>query len=111
MVDISRGIRFAARHEVGVRRRPVEMCEIDEASFAEEFAWAEEDDIPAEADAAEEDDIPVQVVARPRQVDILARQGRAVAEVIRPVGVAEMTCATSRRHKRRRPAGRTAWRR
>ena len=66
------------------------------------------DNIPVEADAAQEDDIPVQVVAKPRRVDILARQGRAAAEATRSAGAAETTCATSRRHRRRRPAGRPA---
>ena len=66
------------------------------------------DNIPVQADAAQNDDIPVQVVAEPRRADILARQGRAVADVIRPVGIAGMMCATSRRHRRWRPAGRPA---
>ncbi len=35
---------------------------------------------------------PEQTVAKPRQVEVLAAQGKTVAEAVRAIGVAEPTC-------------------
>ncbi len=38
---------------------------------------------------------PEEIVAKLRQVEVLAAQGKAVAEAVRAIGVAEQSCATS----------------
>ncbi len=38
---------------------------------------------------------PEEIVAKLRQVDVLASQGRSVADAIRAIGVTEVTYATS----------------
>src|SRR5215213_7967898 len=35
---------------------------------------------------------PEEIVAKPRQVDVLVSQGQAVADAIRSIGVTEVTC-------------------
>ncbi len=55
LIDGKRLLDLCVKHQVGVKRRSVEIYEIDDAFFAEKFARAEEDDIPVEADAAEDD--------------------------------------------------------
>ena len=37
-------------------------------------------------------DKPEEIVARLRQVDVLTSQGKSVADAIRAIGVAEVTC-------------------
>ena len=38
---------------------------------------------------------PEEIVAKLRQVEVLAAQGKAVAEAVRAIGVTEASCATS----------------
>ena len=38
---------------------------------------------------------PEEIVAKLRQVEVLAAQGKAVAEAVRAIGVTEQSCATS----------------
>ncbi len=38
---------------------------------------------------------PEEIVAKLRQVEVLAAQGKAVAEAVRSIGVTEQSCATS----------------
>ena len=40
---------------------------------------------------------PEEIVAKPRQVDVLVSQGRSVADAIRSIGVTEATCYRWRR--------------
>ncbi len=39
---------------------------------------------------------PEEIVAKPRQVEVLAAQGKAVAEAVRSIGVTGQSRATSR---------------
>jgi restriction system protein len=38
LIDGKRLLEFCVKHEVGIRRRPVELYEVDEAFFAEKFS-------------------------------------------------------------------------
>jgi hypothetical protein len=38
---------------------------------------------------------PEEIVAKLRQVEVLAAQGKSVAEAVRSIGVTEQSCATS----------------
>ena len=38
---------------------------------------------------------PEEIVAKLRQVEVLAAQGKPVAEAVRSIGVTEQSCATS----------------
>jgi hypothetical protein len=53
---------------------------------------------PYPSSSREEDEMakkghkPEEIVAKLRQVDVLASQGRSVADAIRAIGVTEVTC-------------------
>jgi hypothetical protein len=38
---------------------------------------------------------PEEIVAKPRQVDVLVSQGSSMADAIRQIGVSEVACATN----------------
>ena len=46
---------------------------------------------------------PEEIVAKLRQVEVLAAQGKSVAEAVRSIGVTEQSCATSCRGPRCSP--------
>lgn len=54
LIDGKRLLELCKKHEVGVKRRSVEIFEVDEAFFAEKFAPAEDDETGPELEEAEE---------------------------------------------------------
>jgi len=53
LIDGKRLLELCIKHEVGVKRRPVEIYEIDEAFFAEKFAPDEVNSSPIVSDNSE----------------------------------------------------------
>lgn len=53
LIDGKRLLDLCIKHQVGVKRRPVEIYEIDEAFFAEKFAHEEVEDVPPMTDDGE----------------------------------------------------------
>jgi restriction system protein len=50
LIDGKRLLELCVKHQVGIRRRPVEIYEVDEAFFAEKFSSDQMDSSPALAD-------------------------------------------------------------
>jgi restriction system protein len=55
LIDGKRLLDLCIKHEVGVKRRPVEIYEIDEAFFAEKFAGEEGDSKESALDVADDE--------------------------------------------------------
>jgi restriction system protein len=54
LVDGKRLLDLCIKHEVGIKRRPVEIYEIDEAFFAQKFGAVEDEEIVPTPDNADE---------------------------------------------------------
>jgi len=54
LIDGKRLLDLCVKHEVGVKRRPVEIFELDEAFFAEKFAPADDEETAPDLEDAEE---------------------------------------------------------
>lgn len=54
LVDGKRLLDLCIKHEVGIKRRPVEIYEIDEAFFAQKFAAGEDEEVMPSPDEADE---------------------------------------------------------
>ncbi len=53
LIDGKRLLEFCVKHEVGIRRRPVELYEVDEAFFAEKFSNEQAEGTPLTTEAVD----------------------------------------------------------